>query len=127
MALLIRTIVASGARSGRYTTPEEVLKYLIQHNTKGSGSSNSQSENAPSTPRGPNNQNLGASSSGMPSSSSKNRIMCHRCKKPGHVAKNCRVKIPPHNQEEKADVKPVVTCHKCGKPGHYANVCPLWK
>lgn len=96
---IVDPVVASGARSGNFTEPEQVLLYLTRHNTASSTSS--------TTP------------------GFKSTTTCHRCGKPGHISKNCRVKMPASRSDngQQNYSKPTITCHKCGKPGHYANKC----
>jgi Zinc knuckle len=42
-------------------------------------------------------------------------IICHRCKRPGHYARNCRT-APPGNSNP-------VMCFNCGRPNHLARDC----
>ena len=55
--------------------------------------------------------------------------LCHKCKKPGHISKNCPLlknnnsfnKVSNNNNpNEKYELK----CYNCGKPGHKKEECP---
>ncbi|XP_064398193.1 uncharacterized protein LOC135344837 [Halichondria panicea] len=63
-------------------------------------------------------------------SSTPNPIVCAKCNKRGHKARNCRVGVddktsspPPRTEIPKRDLKDI-TCFTCNQKGHYASNCP---
>ncbi|XP_064386057.1 uncharacterized protein LOC135334709 [Halichondria panicea] len=63
-------------------------------------------------------------------SSTPNPIVCAKCNKRGHKARNCRVGVddktsspPPRTERPKRDLKDI-TCFTCNQKGHYASNCP---
>ncbi len=62
--------------------------------------------------------------------STPNPIVCAKCNKRGHKARNCRVGVddktsspPPRTERPKRDLKDI-TCFTCNQKGHYASNCP---
>jgi len=43
-------------------------------------------------------------------------VVCNRCNKPGHLARDCRINL------RRADIKG--KCFNCMEPRHYSNQCP---
>lgn len=46
---------------------------------------------------------------------SQKNIVCYRCNKQGHYARNCRSLLPTHQN--------ILICYDCGKPNHMARNC----
>ncbi|XP_071713165.1 uncharacterized protein [Rutidosis leptorrhynchoides] len=51
-------------------------------------------------------------------------VECSRCKKIGHLAKNCKVVLPATNTPAAKTDPTVPTCYGCGEVGHFRNQCP---
>ncbi|XP_071694812.1 uncharacterized protein [Rutidosis leptorrhynchoides] len=51
-------------------------------------------------------------------------VECSRCKKIGHLAKNCKVVLPATNTPAAKTNPTVPTCYGCGEVGHFRNQCP---
>ena len=56
----------------------------------------------------------------------KKDIICYKCQKSGHIAKNCFANNMNNNKNNKAFGRSEIKkCFKCGKPGHFANKCNM--
>ena len=62
--------------------------------------------------------------------SEKTSKSCHNCGKFGHIAKDCRMKIPKNGEQGHTTNKSVkkdlreIECFNCHKKGHYSTNCP---
>ena len=54
--------------------------------------------------------------------------ICHRCKKPGHLAKDCRATFQSDGAKGRAEKykrdRKDITCFNCQQKGHYSSNCP---
>ncbi|GKC21772.1 putative reverse transcriptase domain-containing protein [Tanacetum coccineum] len=54
-------------------------------------------------------------------------VRCSKCKKDGHMARDCKAAVTTTTRGPPEPNQKVVTCYECGRQGHYRSDCPKLK
>nr|GEY01770.1 hypothetical protein [Tanacetum cinerariifolium] len=51
-------------------------------------------------------------------------VRCGKCKRVGHMTRDCKVTVTPNTQRAPAGNQPGTVCYECGRPRHFRKDCP---